>query len=174
MNSGPRLDLCSIVDGLTLGTFDPATGNYAFESTDTANYPPGVYNFEFTGTVGVKSDTISSVDISLIDPCPTTVITLEPSPFVDVTYVLRDSTFTQSWAISNTFTDETEVDCGLISLEFFNADNTDLDDSIFEDKRDLVTLNTFSILYGEDVTKAGTYPISYRTYYSNYPANSVE
>ena len=171
--SGPRFDLCAIIDGATKGVFNTITGDYAFESTDMANYLPGVYQFEITGTVGAKSDKIV-VDIRLVDPCPTTVINLEPSPFVDETYVLRDPTSTQSWDPSNLFTDDSDVDCGSISLDFLNADGTVLDPTIFEDKRDLVTQNTFSVLYSEDVTKAGTYPILYRTYYTNYPANSVQ
>lgn len=94
--SSPRTDLCSIIDGSTIGAFDPLTGDYSFQSTDLASYPKGLYQFEITGTVGTKSDKII-VNINLNDPCATAVITLEPSPLKDVTHVLRDSAKSQSW-----------------------------------------------------------------------------
>ena len=54
LTSGSRTDLCSIDDGSTQGIFDPNTGNYEFYSIDMANYEPGSYTFEITGTVGSK------------------------------------------------------------------------------------------------------------------------
>lgn len=89
MAGSPRLDICSIVDGATKGTFDSITGNFVFESIDMANFSSGIYQLEITGTVGTKSDKII-VDIELKDPCPDAAILLLPSPILDDTYVLRD------------------------------------------------------------------------------------
>ena len=72
---GLRTDLCSQTDGTTHGVFDPITGNYEFYSIDMANYLPGAYTFEITGTVGTKSTKATFV-MTLVDPCPTTVLTI--------------------------------------------------------------------------------------------------
>ena len=88
--TGPRTDICEIVDGDTVATFDPATGDYTFTSIDMANYPAGDYTFTITGTVGAKSVSETFV-MTLVDPCPTTVLTINnPADFVDGDYVLRD------------------------------------------------------------------------------------
>lgn len=68
---GSRTDLCSISDGDTHGVFDPITGDYIFYSIDMANYLPGKYTFEITGTVGTKSAS-TTFEMTLVDPCPTT------------------------------------------------------------------------------------------------------
>ena len=89
--SGDRLDLCQISDGLTQGIFDTISGNYEFYSADMVNYKPGEYVFEITGTIGTKSASATFV-MTLVDPCFTTQIDiLEPDPFEDLTYVLRDA-----------------------------------------------------------------------------------
>ena len=87
--SGPRTDICSVDDGGTQASFHPSTGNYEFESIDMLNYPPGVYDFKVTGTVGTKSDFIIFT-MELVDPCLTATLSLQASPFSDNTYVLRD------------------------------------------------------------------------------------
>ena len=75
MAAGERTDLCAISDGDTHGVFDPITGNYDFYSIDMANYKPGQYTFEITGTVGTKSASATFV-MNLVDPCPTTELTI--------------------------------------------------------------------------------------------------
>ena len=52
----PRDDLCSISDGSTIGTFNTATGDYSFQSTDVINYPAGIYHFEITVVSGDNSE----------------------------------------------------------------------------------------------------------------------
>ena len=55
-----------------------------------ASYKPGNYKFKITGTVGIKS-TSSTFEINLVDPCPTTLLTIDqPDPFIDQTYILKD------------------------------------------------------------------------------------
>ena len=173
--SSPRTDLCQLIDGSTIGAFNTLTGDYSFQSTDLANYPKGLYQFEITGTVGTKSDKIV-VDLNLSDPCSTAAIILEPSPLQDVTHVLRDPAQSQSWLFSALFKIDTQVDCGLISVEFFNAAdiNSSLDVSLFDDQQNALTSNSFTVFQTQDVAKAGKYPISYRTYYTNYPTNFVD
>jgi len=136
----PRLDICSIVDGATKGTFDSMTGDFAFESIDMANFPPGIYQLEITGTVGTKTDKIV-VDIELKDPCPTAAISLLPSPISDDTYVLRDPAQSQNWLYNQIFTIDTLVDCGPVSVDFYNAaDSSPLDATLFDDIRGATAL----------------------------------
>ena len=45
---------------------------------------------------------------------------------------------------------------------------------MFDDARDTATSNTFTILYTEDVSKSGSYSISYRAYLTDYPSNFKE
>ena len=85
MTAGPAgmPDLCALTDGDSHGVFDPITGNYEFYSIDMANYVPGQYTFEITGTVGDKSATSTFV-MTLVNPCSTTVLTIiDPDPFAD-------------------------------------------------------------------------------------------
>ena len=82
----------------------------------------------------------------------------------------------QYWSFSELFKVATEVDCGPISVDFYNAAdmNSPLDVTIFDDQRNALIPNSFTVLQTQDVTKAGIYPISYRTYFTNYPANFVD
>ena len=82
------------------------------------------------------------------DPCAFAAITLEPSPLNDATHVLRDSAQSQSWLMSELFKIATEVDCGPISVEFYNAAdiNSSLDVTIFDDQRNALTPNSFTVL----------------------------
>ena len=67
--------MCQLTDGQTHGVFEPNTGNYEFYSIDMANYTPGDYTFEITGTVGSKFATATFV-MTLVDPCLNTVLTI--------------------------------------------------------------------------------------------------
>ena len=137
VTAGSRLDLCAIADGSTHGVFDHITGNYQFYSIDMTNYLPGQYTFEITGTVGTKSASATFV-MTLVDPCPTTTLTIiQPDPFADKTYILRAAQIDQIWNIDNLITKATAVNCGALTVEFFNDDagHTLLDSVIFLDDR---------------------------------------
>ena len=137
VTAGERTDLCAINDGDTQSAFNAVTGNFEFYSIDMANYKPGQYIFEITGTVGTKSDTALFM-MTLVDPCPTTVLTIiDPDPFTDQIYNLRDPQIDQPWDINNLITKATAVDCGDLTVEFFNDDaaQTSLDTDIFLDDR---------------------------------------
>ena len=74
------------------------------------------------------------------------------------------------------FTIATDVDCGTISVDLFNeGDKQTPDIELFSDARGFaICSNAFITLETEDVTKAGIYPISYRTYHTEYPENYKE
>ena len=72
-------------------------------------------------------------------------------------------------------TKATAVNCGALTVEFFNDDagNTSLDSVIFLDDR--VTSGAYNLAskYTELVGKKETYPIKYRVYYTLYSTNIV-
>ena len=72
----------------------------------------------------------------------------------------------------------TTVDCGPITVEFFNDDTgkTAIDPALYLDDQTAGggASHFFSVLYSEDVSKKGSYPFKYRVYYSDYPANESE
>ena len=90
LRSGPKtdVDLCTVSDGNTRGTFSESTGRFTFRSTDMATYPVGTYTFRITGIVGNKQDFIE-FDMILVDPCLTVDITLLQSPLASDSYILR-------------------------------------------------------------------------------------
>ena len=72
-------------------------------------------------------------------------------------------------------TKATLVDCGPLTVEFFNDDagTTALDTVIFNDDRTTAGAFSFQNLYTEDITKKGVYPIKYRVYHTSYTSNVV-
>ena len=169
--NSPRQDICNLP---SYGSFDAITGFYQFMSIDMDSFPAGTYELIITGTVGTQSDSFT-LPIEFVDPCSTAEITLLASPLIDDSYTLRDNAQVQSWNYSDLFTIATQVDCGPISVDFYNeGDKSTLDSDLFGDVRDAAGSNTFTVLYTEDVQKAAVYPISYRTYHTQYPDNYKE
>ena len=70
-------------------------------------------------------------------------------------------------------TSETRVDCGPVSVDFFNesAGLTPLDSSMFLDDRTAPGSFNLAVISTADLLKTGVYPIRYAAYYSNYPTN---
>ena len=66
----------------------------------------------------------------------------------------------------------TNVDCGDISVEFFNDDasKSALDTDLFLDNRNVVP-HQFTVIQTSDLAKIGTYPIKFRAYFTDYSAN---
>ena len=117
-----------------------------------------------------------TVDFVFVDPCFIVDLQLQPSPFADATYNLRDPAMTQPWKAAQLISPLTAVDCGPITVEFINGvdDSSVLEPGLLLDDRTLDPDNEFTTLYTEDVTKEGAYPVRYRVYHSNYPGNVVE
>ena len=73
ITAGSRTDLCSITEanaagGSPVGAFDSSTGGFTFDSIDIANFQPGTFTMEITGTSGLKALSFT-IDLVLIDPC---------------------------------------------------------------------------------------------------------
>ena len=80
------------------------------------------------------------------DPCPNASFLLKPNPFQDVTYTLRDPQISLPWVLDDLVSVFTLVDCGALSVTFFNADatNTPFNGALFTDFRD-ITQNEFQV-----------------------------
>ena len=92
--------MCSIIDGYTVGTFDPIKGIYTFKSFDMMNFKPGTYEMQITGNSGAKTASFK-INLILVDPCLTVDLNLQPSPFFDATYVLDEPAMQQPWQAAN-------------------------------------------------------------------------
>ena len=68
---GTLPNLCNFADGTNSGTFEPTTGDYSFEFTDYLTYPPGVYTFTITASVGTGPTETTQVtfDMTLVGQC---------------------------------------------------------------------------------------------------------
>ena len=77
------------------------------------------------------------INLVLVDPCPTVDLDLQPSPLVDATYVLVEPAMQQPWKAEDLISPKTKVDCGPISVEFFNSDaaKSAINTVLFQDDR---------------------------------------
>ena len=116
------IDLCSIGLEETTSSFDSTTGTFTLESVNMDDVPPGLYTIRITGTVGSKSDSIE-LTVELVNPCPTADLVLSDGPIPSFDYVLRSNPISKQWNITDII-DSTNVlvDCGPISVDFFNDD----------------------------------------------------
>ena len=116
------------------------------------------------------------MDLIFINPCFTVDLGLQPSPFSDHTYVLRDPEFQMPWQAENLISPKTTVDCGPITVQFFKPGSveTTLNPELFQDDRTTNPANILKVLYTEKVALKGSYPIKYRIFHSNYPLRIEE
>lgn len=70
---------------------------------------------------------------------------------------------------------ETRVDCGQITVEFFNDNESksSLDIELFLDNRSVEPYR-LTTLTRQETSLVGTYPIKYRVFYTSYPMNTIE
>ena len=139
------------------------------------NFMPGTYEMQITGKSGAKTASFK-INLVLVDPCPTVDLNLQPSPFFDATYVLDEPAMQQPWQAANLITPQTKVDCGPISVEFFNDDATKsaINTVLFKDDRTTSPKNFFRILFNNNPLTIGSYLIRYRVFHTDYVTNAVE
>ena len=84
------------------------------------------YTVTVTGTAGlVTSESVSQTfNLRVTNPCPSTTISLNPSPFIDETDILGEPETTQTWDISTMNTLNTNVNCGSFDLVFYLNDGS--------------------------------------------------
>lgn len=84
-------------------------------------FAPGVYLFQITGTIGTSTST-ASFEMTLVDPCNISTLSLNTESFVDSDYVLRSPEQTQTWDFTTLVTKNTQVDCGPYQIRFYQDD----------------------------------------------------
>lgn len=172
-SSPASVDICNLIDATINAVFDPLGVTYVVSTADMVTYPPGDYTFEITGTVGSNSNSATFV-ATFVDPCPTTTLTInEPDPFSDQTYILRNAQIDQFWVIGSLIAQESHVDCGALTVEFFTDDAGvigSLDPDLFLDDR---TAFNLAVKSTQDTSKKGIYNLKYRAYHTLYPSNVV-
>lgn len=174
------MDLCTIdqtVPSVTKTVFDPATGDFTFETDDVtmADVTPGDYVFDITATVGTTVSTVQFT-LTIADPCIDQITLSIPGVhFVDTSYLLGATETMQAWdkMIDLVNTDEW-VNCGNILIEFFYDDGvpTPVDPLIFDDVR-TASGGEFTFLQTIDFDHIGVYDIIYEAYYESYVAVKV-
>ena len=83
-DSSPRKDLCTIIEGTTVSSFDSASGDFSFQSKEVERIPAGTYVFRITASTGVGPVKALDTTFSLVitNPCTTFEFTLQnPTPF---------------------------------------------------------------------------------------------
>ena len=77
-------------------------------STDHVNFPEGLYELEITGTiVGSSSSDSFTLEIELVDPCPTANIAHGESPIKDQDYEIYNAMRRNQWLYSDMLTSDT-------------------------------------------------------------------
>ena len=84
------------------------------------------YTVTVTGTTGLVTSTSISTTFNLrvTNPCPSTTISLNSSPFVDETDDLGEPETTQTWDLAIMRTLNSHVNCGSFDLVFYLSDGS--------------------------------------------------
>lgn len=134
--SGP-LDFCSDFvdtngDFSSSATFDETSGSLTFQTNDKGKFPPGVYEFDITVTIGAKQ-VIVGFTLSLTDPCPGATLTIVNNPFAlaNIQYVLHESANEFVFDNNSLVSSSTSVDCGPQVLTFLTDTNAAPDSELF-------------------------------------------
>ena len=79
------------------------------------------------------------------------------------------------WNLDNLINKATQVDCGALTVEFFNDDvsQSALDTVLFLDDRTNAAAFNFVVQQTDIVAKVNVYPIKYRVYHTLYNSNVV-
>ena len=105
----------------------------------------------------------------MVDPCLTTPLNFNSGFFQDMSYKLFDPAATQLWTPSDLINPDTEVDCGLISVNLIGI----ADKPFIEDNRSNSSSNELSVPFSDDNLIVGVFPVDVQVFYTNYPDNSV-
>ena len=134
------------------------------------------YTVTVTGTAGlVTSASVSQTfKLRVMNPCPSTIISLNPSPFIDETDDLGAAETTQSWDIATMSTLNTDVNCGSFDLVFYLNDGsqTPLNPSIFDDRRGAP--NQFAREFVTDYAFVGSFEITYKIVLADFQTVETE
>jgi hypothetical protein len=159
------------------GDFNPLNGGYTFSSNAIDIFPPGIYNFEATVTVG-DTEVVAPFTITISDPCAGASLSILNNPFASgLQYVLGDAAnvfvFDNSVILSGT-----PVDCGKVVIEILDQ-GTNLPPVPVADP-DFYNLDTtndganeFTLGPSDVLGLVGTDTLVFRAYYEKAPGNTV-
>jgi hypothetical protein len=162
--------------------FDDTTGTLTFNTNDIINFPPGVYKFEITLTIGGQQKTVEYT-LTLISPCAGATLTdLGTDEFSGQTwaYLLGDAQLSfpdfspSAWVSSSV----APVNCGAPIVKFYKASPSrgtqPIEPSLFS------TVQTgsepFKFLTGptSDLALADDYLMYWELCFASAPTNCVQ
>lgn len=176
-------DLACDTPGVTTFNTEDSTLTLEMGITAYTTYPPGQYVFTVYGSVGSEVATaktqqqeyiISFVDLCAIPPADGGVqMVLNPSPLVDMVYVLDEDSVTQLITTSSLYYLEPDIDCGKPLIEvysqFDDAAGTTLLDGQFAFEGSLNDdVRPFSIRKTNNKDDIKMYDIYYKLRYPSY------
>ena len=169
--SGPRADLCNVVDGSTVGQFSVINGRFDFQSTSMQEFSSGTYTMQIT-VQSIASAEQFTIEILLESPCLAAEILMLPTPFIDQIYVLGDAPTWQPWNSDQLVNVESPIECGPVSVEIYDAANDGaINESLFFDDRAEEPSNFFRTVFTEDQSMIGIYEFYYRVSLVDFPDN---
>jgi hypothetical protein len=172
--SGP-IDLCSYVGShgiySTTITFSSTSGTWVFSSDDTVTFPPGVYHFEITVTIGISVQVIDFT-MTIISHCDVPVLTLVSQPTTPHYYIISEPVLNiWTYNIATVVSSSLTTNCGVPMLIFSDIDGFSLA-AIFNDDRSIAGHYSLSV-YTQNALAAGEYHLHYTFYYSGMPSTNV-
>lgn len=172
------LDLCDFVhvdeDGNeSSGKFDPETGEFDFVTYDKFEFPPGEYDFEFTGQLEMNDlDWESPVTMVVEDPCPQAALNIVEDPFAGGhSYNLKQPALVLPFNVFSIGEINTFVSCGEPQIEVLQEDGTAINSALFHLD---VANGQFSVGPSADLSLAGVYTLKFKYFYADGIANFVE
>lgn len=167
--NGP-IDMCEFeihTQGQTCeASFDVLTGDYLFNCYDSDTFPPGIYIFIVTATVGDTSYDITFT-LTLVDDCPENSnpsIINDPFLVGPYIYVLQSEVLRLEYDLN--IIGGTIPGCGTSAIQFITVNgSTDLPDIFTPDYQNQVLL----VGYSADTTHVGEYYLHFKFYFTAHP-----
>ena len=98
--------------------------------------------------------------IHLVDPCADLELDIvKPKIFIDQSYFLRDPELKYSWTQDSLIWQNTDVNCGNLTVNFTMRDGSEINRDIFK-----IDNQAFIVPYTEDTSLQGLYEIKFQVY----------
>lgn len=174
--SGPydgALDLTSLSQEGASSSFDPETGSFVFDTSDTDTFPAGEYNFVASAIIGDKKIPVP-FRMTVLEYCEMGMLFVQTKPEENYMHVLRDPeealfTYDLATVVGSTGS----VDCGVPEISFMLEDGSVLPD-LFTDDRSVEGEYKLSAGYSEAVEFASEHSVKFRFNYSHRPSRFID
>jgi hypothetical protein len=169
--TGPY-DLCNFTSYTNVNiniSFDISTGVFVFDTDDTGTFPPGVYVFQITITIGVTIQT-QEFSLTIIGHCDTPVLTIVHQPLPQNWYHIGDGPVVIfSYSLTTIVTTTVATPCGDPVLVFMTSTGFELEIVFSYDITCVLDICDL-IIDTSDVAFAGDYSIQFFFFYSGMPS----